>query len=185
MKVASIFRNIRQPPRSVLPYDLDFPLWLAASPKVCMTLSCFSKFIILLINFQSLFFPSVVSFWCCTGFTDGSRTDDGVGAAAIFPDGTFSHSLTSFASIFIAELTAILLALLRTLTLNRLDSFVIFLDSFSALQALSDFSSHSLLALEVQRYLYRHHSRKKSVSFCWVPCQCRCRWERIGQFGGS
>ena len=40
-------------------------------------------------------------------YTDGSKTDDGVGASAVFPDITMSHTLPPYLSVFSAEVIAI------------------------------------------------------------------------------
>ncbi|KAK3887251.1 hypothetical protein Pcinc_008647 [Petrolisthes cinctipes] len=67
-------------------------------------------------------------------YTDGSKSDAGVGFGVVFPDFCHGSRLPSVMSIFTAELSAILYALQVIFTLPQ-PSFTIFRDSCSALQA--------------------------------------------------
>ena len=71
-------------------------------------------------------------------YTDGSKSSESVGCAAVFPDFDVFTSLPGVASIFTAELYAIFLALSR-ISFHDSDSFVIYSDSRSAMQALGEF----------------------------------------------
>ena len=73
-------------------------------------------------------------------FTDGSKSDAGVGYGVIFPSFSRGGSLPSVASVFTAELSAIVLALQIIFTLP-VSSFTIFSDSRSALSALDSFNT--------------------------------------------
>src|SRR5678815_5314599 len=84
-------------------------------------------------------------------FTDGSKTRDIVGASAVFPDRNLSHTLPPYASIFTAELTAIMIALSRILILNQDHSYVVYSDSLSALQALKTPYSKNTMVSAVQQ----------------------------------
>ena len=79
-------------------------------------------------------------------FTDGSKSDVGVGYSVIFPSFCRGGSLPSVASVFTAELSAIVLALKIIFTLP-VSSFTIFSDSRRALSALGSFniSLHPLI----------------------------------------
>src|SRR5678816_330288 len=65
-------------------------------------------------------------------FTDGSKTVDSMSAS----EHKLSHILHPHASIFMAELMAIMVALSRILFLNQDHSYVIYSDSLSALREL-------------------------------------------------
>ena len=98
-------------------------------------------------------------------YTDGSKASEGLGCAAVFPDFDVFISLPVVASIFTTELCAIFLALSHT-SFHDSDSFVIYSDSRSALQALRSLYTRNSLVLKIQRLLCDLHSRRKFVSFC-------------------
>ena len=100
--------------------------------------------------------------------TDGSKSSEDVGCAAVFPDFDVFISLPVVTSIFTAELYAIFLALSR-ISFHDSDSFVIYSDPRSALQALGSLYTHNPMVLEIQRFLCDLHARRKFVSFCWIP----------------
>ena len=68
-------------------------------------------------------------------YTDGSKNEIGVGAAAIIENRTKSSSLPKFSSIFTAETHAIHIAF-NTIPPTKGKNFTIFTDSRSCLQAL-------------------------------------------------
>ncbi|XP_066973192.1 uncharacterized protein [Macrobrachium rosenbergii] len=101
-------------------------------------------------------------------FTDGSKSDAGVGFGVAFPDIERSGRLSSVASIFTAEINAILKALKEILIHNG-NNFIIYSDSKSVLQALESFNPLNPLILEVLEWLFLLKRREKEVKFCWVP----------------
>lgn len=101
-------------------------------------------------------------------YTDGSKSDSGVGCAIIFGDTAYTAKLPDSASIFTAELTAVVSAL--GLVFQSSDTnFVIYSDSKSTLEAIKIFNSFHPLIQKAQEWLFRIHCVRKSVSFCWVP----------------
>ena len=105
-------------------------------------------------------------------FTDGSKTEEGVGAAAWIPrfNQVNTRAISQKFSIFAAELIAIICALqFISYRPNIAETFVIYSDSLSALQAVLRYNSKNPHVQEIQQWLYRLHSRKKEVSFCWSP----------------
>ena len=101
-------------------------------------------------------------------FTDGSKMVSGVGCAVIHEDCSYVGRLSNNASIFTAELTAIVksLELINTLP-NR--NFTIYSDSNSALMTINQYNSQHPIVQRIQEWLYKLSARYKSVSFCWVP----------------
>ena len=93
-------------------------------------------------------------------YTEGSKSSEGVGCAAVFPDFDVFISLSVVALIITEELCAIFPALSR-ISFHDSDSLVIHSDSRSALQAFGSFYSHNSLVLKVQRFLCRLHARRK------------------------
>ncbi|KAK3885203.1 hypothetical protein Pcinc_010547 [Petrolisthes cinctipes] len=101
-------------------------------------------------------------------YTDGSKSDAGVGFGVFFPDFCLGGRLPSVMSIFTAELSAILYALQVIFTLPQ-PSFTIFSDSCSALHALCNFISSHPLVLAIFEWLVLLGRRGRKVTFCWVP----------------
>jgi ribonuclease HI len=104
-------------------------------------------------------------------YTDGSKSDRGVGSAVFVPSlGLSDHrALHIVASVFTAELHAILMAL-HILRMLPLMNFTIFSDSKSALFSLSTNNRTHPLIQEIQSWLFRIASvYKKNIQFCWVP----------------
>ena len=102
-------------------------------------------------------------------YTDGSKSEAGVGFGVVFPSFCRGGNLPKVASVFTAELSAIVLALEIIFTLP-VSSFIIFSDSQSALSAVESFNcSNHPLVLSILEWLYLLHSKKYKVKFCWVP----------------
>ena len=97
-------------------------------------------------------------------FTDGSKVDEEVAAAAVSylaPNNPFSCRLRDHCSLYTAELQAILFALER--------KFMIFSDSLSALQALGKLTTDHPLLIQIQELLHKINADQKEIVFMWVP----------------
>ena len=103
-------------------------------------------------------------------FTDGSKSDAGVGLGVIFPNFNRSGRLPDQSSIFTAECLAILTAL-KEIAFHPRQDYVICCDSISALQAIEHFNTTQPVVLEILDWLYLVCSRGRHVSFCWCPAQ--------------
>ena len=101
-------------------------------------------------------------------FTDGSKSNAGVGFGVVFPSFTRRGKLPDQASIFTAECFAILTAVKEVMLIPN-TNFVIFSDSVSVLQALGQFNSVHPLVIEIQKWIYLITNRGKAINFCWVP----------------
>lgn len=111
---------------------------------------------------------ALVHYGALAVYTDGSKCDDGVGCAAVFPCRDITSRLPAAASIYTAELRAILSALAYMVRLKGV-MFVIHSDSRSALQAISDpFTKHPVV-YEIHRWIRMLQDAGKSLTFCWVP----------------
>ena len=103
-------------------------------------------------------------------YTDGSKSTEGVGFVAVFPDTTSGGRLTREASIFTAELYAINAAvheiLKRTTDGNR---FIIFSDYRSAILALRSDSSFSPIVVKTKELIRRAEEDDIIIDLCWVP----------------
>ena len=100
-------------------------------------------------------------------FTDGSK-DSHLACAAVFGHRVRTKKINSNGSIFTAELLAILEALYLIRESNCPDA-VIFSDSKSALQAISNYKNPHPVITKIFEWLSELHARQKRVTLCWVP----------------
>lgn len=109
-------------------------------------------------------------------YTDGSkRKDPGcyVGLSSFSPslDHTLYYKISSKASIFTAEGTAISITLDRILDNSIADS-IIFTDSLSIIKAISNCSPYSAkneMAIHLKKKLYDAHSKGLNIELIWIP----------------
>ena len=100
-------------------------------------------------------------------YTDGSKSPDGVGYAAVSGREFAEGSLPPQSSIYTAELYAILEAVKMTRGMNH-QNFIVYSDSRSALQAIDSLNSPHPVVREIRDWLVVLSTRKKIV-LCWVP----------------
>ena len=101
-------------------------------------------------------------------FTDGSKDGDKTAEAFICQSFEFSKRLPDKASIFTAELEAIVSTLRYIKIVVKNNKFVVFGDSKSALQALLSKWDHPTVQI-IMRFLVFLHTVHKTVIFCWLP----------------
>ena len=100
-------------------------------------------------------------------FTDGSKVDEKVAAAAVSsvsPNSPFSCRLRDHCSIYKAELQAIMLALKQAYQSQESD-FMIFSDSLSALQAHGKLKTDHPLLIQIQEFLHKINADQKETLF--------------------
>ena len=101
-------------------------------------------------------------------YTDGSKSQDGVGAAFVTNNLTRKASLPREASVYSAEVHAIHMAT-EYIETSPCRKFVIFSDSLSAIKSMNNpYNRHPI----VRRLLHRFHDLKvrgKVVELCWIP----------------
>ena len=104
-------------------------------------------------------------------YTDGSKSPNGVGCAAITQDKTNKCSLPTEASVFTAELNAILLAMdiIKKIRNKQNIKIVIYSDSRSALEALKGYTHKNPLVLQIKMKLNIYYSQGLNIEFCWIP----------------
>ena len=101
-------------------------------------------------------------------YTDGSKSEKGVGAAAVAGNKVIKSTLPPVASILTAELHAINLAL-TIIEESDSSQYVIFTDSLSAVNGLGRYSMSNHL---MERLLNRMHSLSesgKAMRISWIP----------------
>ena len=101
-------------------------------------------------------------------YTDGSKSEHGVGFAIISPGSQVQHSLPNEASVYTAELVALKYALDLVKDTNE-RSTTIFSDSRSALEAIQDFYPRNPIVREIQKKTDKLIRKGKAVTFCWIP----------------
>ena len=101
-------------------------------------------------------------------FTDGSKSDAGVGFGVSFPDFNRNGRLPEQSSIFTAECYAVLVAL-KEIASRPKENYIICCDSKSVLQAIGHFNTFHPVVLEMMEWLHLLKSRAIQVSFCWSP----------------
>jgi ribonuclease HI len=108
-------------------------------------------------------FPSFLGF-----YTDGSKDSDRVAAAAVCQQHEFSTRLPSPASIYTAELKAILMAL-EVIEQSNKTQFLICSDSLSCLQAIQNVKLDHPFLRQIQIKLSELNADLFDIIFCWVP----------------
>ena len=100
-------------------------------------------------------------------FTDGSKTEEGVGYAYTCMDHSHQCRISRIATIFTAELFAIRDAVnYAESNLQNLQTITIHSDSKSAIQAISSPHPKNPIIHQIQTLIINSH---KSYSMCWVP----------------
>ena len=177
-------KEIKLDPKQVIPKEIPpKPPWLTENPQIIWTLTKFKKDKTNPDIFKTLFnevkdnyrnYKSV--------YTDGSKMDDTVAAAAVSNDYESSRRLPDGSSIFTAEIRAILIAfyIIRHTTG---DNFMVFSDSKSCLQALEQTEPENPLvahALKTINMLKRKFN--KNIKFCWIPSHIGIRGNEKADF---
>ena len=101
-------------------------------------------------------------------YTDESKSDTRVGCAAVFPSTVKMETLPKVATVFSAEIRAIIITLIEVQRIrNR--KYTIFSDSLSSLQAIVNYNHQSPMIVKVQNLINECTNMHKQITFCWVP----------------
>jgi len=101
-------------------------------------------------------------------YTDGSKSDDRVGVAVVHRNKIKCVRLPNTASIFRAELYALLLAI-EVVRHSKEKNFVIFSDSMWSLQATSGFKIELDLVQRIIKDCSILSKSGKTIVLCWIP----------------
>ena len=105
-------------------------------------------------------------------YTDGSKGEDGVGAAAIIMEGNqrqeLAQKLDDMASVFTAELLAIEMSL-KNIRRFRAKSCIIYSDSMSSIQAILGGKVEDRRIGAIIETLATLEQQNVKTSFCWIP----------------
>nr|CAI5844276.1 unnamed protein product [Callosobruchus analis] len=101
-------------------------------------------------------------------FTDGSKTEEGVGAAVVTDKEILRFQLRSTCSIYTAELTAILQAMIYVQN-NRPGTYLVCSDSLSSILSLQENFSKDPLIQQISSLNYQLCCQSKIIVIVWVP----------------
>lgn len=166
LKSAEVDRHLIQP----IPQRFPEP-WLLALPCCDTALTKFSKSCTSPVELKqqaqrhiSINYSSSTHF-----YTDGSKTKWGTGCAFVSSCGSEQVSLPSAASIFTAELLAILRCLSHISRL-RVMSATIFTDSLSSVLALQNCFNHgTFLTTLISEHFTALQTNGKKITLVWIP----------------
>lgn len=165
----NIETNLILPEFSYTLLNISVPTWNTRTISINRDLSIYQKAVTSNTVYQHLFAELVHNKY--NGFsqyyTDGSKTENGVGAAVIGPNDAKTATLPAIASIFTAELHAISMAIELAGRDNN-SNVVFFTDSLSALSSLTDKSTDHPLSRRIQHKLHDLLTEKE-IEICWIP----------------
>ena len=158
------------PPLKFIKHTLNStPFWLWKRDYICKEMFAFNKKQIdptiikqLFINHQQDHADSIPI------YTDGSKSDAGVGFAVVSSDSIEQRKMPSYSSVFSSELGAISLALSK-IPLHPFRKYAVYTDSQSALQAIDSFNAKHPGVRAIQENIHLLHEKRIEVILCWSP----------------
>ena len=102
-------------------------------------------------------------------YTDGSKMGDNVGCAILYGDMVYSKKLPDCASIYSAELKAVLKAVKLAREDSEAASVVIFTDSLSVKNAITSRNAEHPLIAEIMHIMLEIRDAGRTIIICWVP----------------
>ena len=148
--------------------SISVPSWNINLPTIDTTLARYLKANTTVEAFVQLFKATIEQYSRYTQiYTDGSKCEDGVGAAAICEGRVLSNTLPHRASIISAELQALTLAI--GMVEASVGDSVILTESRSALAALANREHKNPIVRKLQYYCHELTNKGGRVVFCWVP----------------
>ena len=167
--------NIQFPP--ILEQHIsDIPPWIIPDEKICYNMEQFPKNTTPSTQTLSEFFYHKHNTHIDI-YTDGSKSDCGVGSGIVYQSScnrtssrfsTSKKPQSSKASILTAELKAITYSLDYLSNLSN-KTCTIYSDSKSSLQSIQQYDPKNVLVQDIKLKLTRAHTRSNEVTFCWVP----------------
>ena len=137
--------------------------------RINTSLLCFSKKdvnpLVILSNFYNLN-SKLIDY--TKVFTDGSRSEEGCGCAAVFPNETLKFKLSSLCSSFFCEAYAIYKTLNRILQMP-FTKYAIFTDSISVLLAMKKYVNVDPLIQQILNIYFQIITSNKKIIFIWIP----------------
>jgi len=153
----------------LLPLFSTTPPWLTPSPDIRLDLANIPKTsdFIYKQHIKSIISDEFPTHLLC--FTDGSKSGTKVGYAYSILGNISHYRLRNSASIFTAELTAILSCLSQLTLLSPPLKILLLTDSLSSLLAIQDLYSSNPIVQRVHIVLKSLSSTSSTVTFLWIP----------------
>lgn len=107
-------------------------------------------------------------------FSDGSKSNEGVGSAFIIDGRNYMFSLPSISSVYTAELLAINKAL--NIIMPTSSTIILFTDSLSTLLSLSNYFTTNPLILDTLNAIETLNNNGIRVIFTWIPSHCGIKY---------
>lgn len=170
MKVKTTMEDLNINP-NVLPLNMhNLPIWNIPTNTFCNGFKCDTKDNVAPNHLKLLFTHHLHEEHGNTShiYTDGSKTNNGVACAAHQLNRNIVQILPQQASIFTAELYAILNAL-KIIEQNNHGEYTIFSDSKSAIDAIKQYNNHNPIITKIFEWLINLFARQRVVTLCWVP----------------
>ncbi|KAL4147805.1 hypothetical protein QTP88_002154 [Uroleucon formosanum] len=101
-------------------------------------------------------------------YTDGSKMENGVGAAVVVQDHVSMLRLPNFCSIYTAEAIAISFAL-DLIKTNHIHKAVILSDSLSTLRSIENIYNPNEISRKIQNQIYNLTHTGYSITLLWIP----------------
>jgi len=177
MRIDEAITKYNLPVQPVLPYRTPtLYSWSMKCPEVDLRLTRFQKATTPANVMRGAFYDHVSTTYRnrMKIFTDGSKTEDGVGAAAVLGGVTRRSSLPPVASIYTAELYALKLAV-QIIEERPAAEYVICTDSLSSVQSVSSRKTKEHLVQRLQEQLHTQITRGCSITILWTPSHCDIR----------
>jgi len=170
IRTKETFQQVFQrPDRIALETVPESPPWKIDRPEVDLSLKQHKKGSTSDLVFQNQFGELRDKYRHCKEFyTDGSKSQDRVAAAAVGHSSQCLIRLPDTASIYTAELQAIKLAL-GLIAHSRGHHFIIYTDSLSSLMALKGSRFDHSYIFKILKTCSELQAAQKSVAFAWVP----------------
>jgi ribonuclease HI len=172
LRVAYEIEAICPHPNDVHLGQILSPFWLLRSPEIDLTLTHFKKNSINPMQFKNDFcdllehYPGTRVF-----YTDGSKCENGVACASVSDNFQIQMRLPDSASIYTAELMAILYTLDFILSCEN-DEFIIVCDSLSSIEAIGHFQISNPIVFRILQKVTTLHKLDKNLILIWCPSHC-------------
>lgn len=158
---------------------LEIPPWTIPLVKINLSLSVFNKYSTSHDYYQKEFLlltdgtPNHNLI-----FTDGSKTEEGVGCAMISEGERHKWSMNSLGSVFMAEQYVIWQSLLFCLWYHRKNCIIV-TDSLSALTALAGIYSDDPIVQNIHSLITELHKENCQPTFVWIPSHTGIRGNEL------
>lgn len=156
-------------PNIVTTNDRPDPTWCSPPPKIDFNLTKYSKQDTDPNVFRQLFLELKNTYRDHDEiYTDGSKSTNGSSCAIIFPNKTIQIKLNDMSSIFFCESYALSVAI-REIVLTGKNKNIIYTDSKSAIEAISNFKNKDPLINSIKANLISAQNNDIEIVLAWIP----------------